>query len=93
MRFDYKPTDGKFLDILIEWGGGIKKWVTNVSKIEITGKDPLEKRYLVTFTDHLGRQCETSVPLRSVAEVSFFEKDTPSSQELTPVGIWKNEDF
>ena len=43
MRFDYKPTDGKFLDILIEWGGGIKKWVTDVRKIEITGKDPLEK--------------------------------------------------
>ena len=93
MQFNYKPRDGKFLDILIEWGGGIKKWVTDVSKIEITGKDPLEKRYLVTFIDHLGRQCETSVPLRSVAEVSFFEKDTPSSQELIPVGVWKNEKF
>lgn len=93
MRFDCRPTDGKFLDILIEWGGGIKKWVTDVRKIEIAGKDPLEKRYLVTFTDHLGRQCETSVPLKSVAEVSFFEKDTPSSQELTPVGVWKNKEF
>lgn len=93
MQFDYKLTEGKFLDILIEWGGGIKKWVTDVRKIEITGKDPLEKRYLVTFTDHLGRQCETSVPLRSVAEVSFFEKDTPSSQELTPVGVWKNKEL
>lgn len=93
MQFDYKPTEGKFLDILIEWGGGIKKWVTDVSKIEITGEKYFEKRYIVTFTDHLGRQFETSVPLRSVAEVSFFEKDTPSSQELTPVGIWKNEDF
>lgn len=93
MQFNYKPTEEKFLDILIEWGGGIKKWVTDVRKIEITGEKYFEKRYIVTFTDHLGRQCETSVPLRSVAEVSFFEKDTPSSQELTPVGIWKNEDF
>lgn len=84
---------GNFLISSSNGGGGIKKWVTDVSKIEITGKDPLEKRYLVTFTDHLGRQCETSVPLRSVAEVSFFEKDTPSSQELIPVGVWKNEKF